>query len=618
MPIRPIIAREMLVNSRRARTYSTRATFAFVLLGAFYALMQAYRWNCGDVLTVEQMASLARYTFYLFVAIQALITLSVVPEMVASSIAQEKERRTLSGLLITHVYSIDVVLGKFIARFLLYLYSMLFCVPVCLLLCFWGGIRPLQIVLAYAGIASTALFVAALGIFVSTLARSARKATQTTASVTAIWLIGPFVVTLLGTFVLPAWLMFWIGAPARWLNGTTPLFLGPQLLFSAVTGRMTAGMVVGQFTDMVQMQLGMAACLILAAIWRLRPTYRHQEGGDGRTLGVRIRTWNWRILPRRGVGDDPVFWRELYTSRYQGVVKLLNLVVAWALFAGLLYGLARFGWPAAQDVFAAGYSGSVDSPARKHLNQFVRIIFAWLVGIWMLIIAGGAATSIPTERDRDTWLSLLATPLSGLEILRAKMLAAILRCAPCFAAAFIMAVVGLAAGALNPLALAVACLLAVAATFFAASIGVWFSLSVKVTGNASGSALGILVGLAVLPPMLSFNENLRTILNCSTCVPYLIFAALLSPQQASAIWDRNPAMVASEIGVPDGEGWLRALAAIGFGIFAYAAAAIGLFWHAQARFERAVGRPVRAAADRPRGLRATLSNITGAEPATPL
>ena len=70
---------------------------------------------------------------------------------------------------------------------------------------------------------------------------------------------------------------------------------------------------------------------------------------------------------------------------------------------------------------------------------------------YVLILTGAAAEGLAGEKERDTWLGLLATPLSGWEILRAKMLGALWRARVVSLPMLALWTVGLLAGALHPL-----------------------------------------------------------------------------------------------------------------------------------------------------------------------
>ena len=62
------------------------------------------------------------------------------------------------------------------------------------------------------------------------------------------------------------------------------------------------------------------------------------------------------------------------------------------------------------------------------MGEFVwalQVNLGWYVGFWLLAVAGASASSVTIEREKDTWVSLTATPLTGWEILHAKVMGAI-------------------------------------------------------------------------------------------------------------------------------------------------------------------------------------------------
>ena len=48
----------------------------------------------------------------------------------------------------------------------------------------------------------------------------------------------------------------------------------------------------------------------------------------------------------------------------------------------------------------------------------------WYAAFWLLAVAGASASSVTIERERDTWVSLTATPLTGWEFVRGKLVGA--------------------------------------------------------------------------------------------------------------------------------------------------------------------------------------------------
>ena len=73
----------------------------------------------------------------------------------------------------------------------------------------------------------------------------------------------------------------------------------------------------------------------------------------------------------------------------------------------------------------AGVGGS--GQARLDFNSYPRLATGVIDFIYILVVAGVAAENIVIERERDTWSGLIATPLTGKEILRAKMIGSVLK-----------------------------------------------------------------------------------------------------------------------------------------------------------------------------------------------
>src|SRR5262249_28656971 len=71
--------------------------------------------------------------------------------------------------------------------------------------------------------------------------------------------------------------------------------------------------------------------------------------------------------------------------------------------------------------------GPAAGQARLEFNIALRLFSAFWAWIYVQFLFGAAAEGINGERARNTWLSLIATPLTGWEILRAKMLGPVLR-----------------------------------------------------------------------------------------------------------------------------------------------------------------------------------------------
>ena len=170
---------------------------------------------------------------------------------------------------------------------------------------------------------------------------------------------------------------------------------------------------------------------------RLRPAFRANAGGSSGPLARLLSRPVWRFRARPPVGDDPILWREMYTSRATLIGQLFGqfflLVVYGVLgfvtffFAGRAFvelwhhGYAAVAATAARPEFNLVLRFFLDpsdptvpvDAARTDFNLFLRIATALIVFLLSLVAAGIAVELISTERARDTWGSLIATPLSA-------------------------------------------------------------------------------------------------------------------------------------------------------------------------------------------------------------
>ena len=100
----------------------------------------------------------------------------LVPAHVAGLIAGERERRTISDLLVTRLSSAEIVLGKLTAGLAQFATTFAIGVPALVLMPHLCGFDPTTIAPACVGMASTAFFVGGLSILVSTGCRRSGRA----------------------------------------------------------------------------------------------------------------------------------------------------------------------------------------------------------------------------------------------------------------------------------------------------------------------------------------------------------------------------------------------------------------------------------------------------------
>ena len=140
-----------------------------------------------------------------------------------------------------------------------------------------------------------------------------------------------------------------------------------------------------------------------------------------------------------------------------------------------------------------GYGVSGYSPAANQFSIYLRTIGTLIYVLWALGVAVGAASGLAHEREQDTWTSLIATPLSGLEILRAKMFGAFWGIRWLGLLLLTLWLVGLAAGAVHPFGFVAVVLESAVFLWFADALGTYFSLKTRSSGRAMVATVAVLV-----------------------------------------------------------------------------------------------------------------------------
>lgn len=91
----PVLPYELLTSSRRGRHFIVRTLYGAVLLATLCVQYEATYRRTNEPDTVEAMAEFAAQFFYSFSIVQILAVLALTPAMVAGTIAEEKDRKTI-------------------------------------------------------------------------------------------------------------------------------------------------------------------------------------------------------------------------------------------------------------------------------------------------------------------------------------------------------------------------------------------------------------------------------------------------------------------------------------------------------------------------------------------
>jgi ABC-type transport system involved in multi-copper enzyme maturation permease subunit len=110
-------------------------------------------------------------------------------------------------------------------------------------------------------------------------------------------------------------------------------------------------------------------------------------------------------------------------------------------------------------------------------------------------VASTASNTLSSEREQDTWISLLATPLTAAEIVRGKLLGALWSMRWVGAVWLLFALSGLLVGAIHPIGFAAGAALTVIYVAFAAALGTAYSLRARSSSRALTATIGTLLVL---------------------------------------------------------------------------------------------------------------------------
>jgi ABC-type transport system involved in multi-copper enzyme maturation permease subunit len=485
----PVFTVELITTARRARYYFIRFVYGLVLL--FFIGLTG--WDSDPnrgTRTIQEISAVGEQVFFTFIWVQSFAVILLTPALVAGVIADEKRRKTLHYLLASSLTSGEIILGKLLARLLHVGVFLLIGLPIMNLVSLFGGVDPTEIWLLIGATITTAYFLAALAILVSTFARRTREAITMVYMIEMAWLFFPVVFTL----ILPSVSGFWspvfqtLRPINDWIGASSPLYA----LYTAGTGRGPA--VIGEsLLWMMGLQLAFGSVLVLCSIVLLRPLFRRQ-GEDGR-LG----RWTQRIkrgrrfLPRPPCGDDAMIWKERYVSRMSAPAKIVAGIVALLALGVIGYATYEIAKDSYREWLAYGYGTQGNTTARASLNAFLRAIGTMLYIFWVLGLASASSSGIASEREEDTWTSLLTTPLSGEEIIRGKMVGAFWSMRLVGVLLLALWTLGLILGAVHPIGYVAAIFVTSLYLWFPIALGTYFSLRSKTAARAMTATVAVLV-----------------------------------------------------------------------------------------------------------------------------
>ncbi|MDG3006811.1 hypothetical protein [Paludisphaera mucosa] len=480
MSLGMFLRREYVVSIGRGSLFRDRLLAAALTGSAVLACLLLWDWNRWDRTSIAGASSVGRVAFGLLVVVQVGFAVAFVLPT-ARAIASERDGRSLDDLLATRLSSSEIVLGVMAAGLFRFANALAATIPVSVLIVYLGGVDPRYALLAFAGSASTALLVAAMSVAASVESRTAGRAARSAFGLLYLWFVVPALLLTARGFLLPA-VPDWLLTPLLWALDGGPL--GPAGSGIGILPRPWG--IVEAVARMAAIQVVVAGALTAWAIRRLRPVSRALYDLEGRIGLLQALRAASRSRPRRRLcGDDPVFWNEAFgqpTETRAG--RAASRGVQFAGIGAIVVCTWWFAGPAFRELADRGYGPSAEAYRMPEMNPLPRVIaerlvvgtavvpapgrarlefnlalrqFTALVALGFAIsIFGFGVEGVARERRRDTWTGLLATPLSGRDIIRGKVLGALWKARSTAAVLLGLWTVGLAAGAVHPLGLAAA------------------------------------------------------------------------------------------------------------------------------------------------------------------
>jgi len=300
-----------------------------------------------------------------------------------------------------------------------------------------------------------------VAIWMSTMMRKARDAILLT-------FVG-FIAYVIGSYMLMALVIGYISGTPSWIMDICASIAAGNILWNIVlleagsriglTGN--PGILLREFT---LFWLLVGSLCLGHAILRLRAVTLNQSYGPqgatkSKTRKVKTKAGksetaivNESTKDYPEIGDNPVFWREVFVegnSRMGCVGRVIIYTIGVLIFVpvGIII------WH--HLIYPSNWTGRVSFGQRWHefsinINRWVRTVSGIIATLMFFAISMRAAGAISGERDKDSWISLMSTPLSADEILWGKWWGCVFGMRRIYLVFAIIWSIGLAVGGVRP------------------------------------------------------------------------------------------------------------------------------------------------------------------------
>ena len=372
----PLLTKELAEQATRKRTYLVRFIYTAVLFGVGLFIIYG-RGAQGN----SDLLGQGQEMFYQVFHLQLAAILLVLPALCAGAFAGEKERESLSLLLLTTIPSPLIVLQKLLSRVIPMLAFVMLSFPLMATAYSFGGVQTTQLVATLTFLVMLTIYVGSVSIMSSTYCRTTVEA---------------YVMTYV--CLLASWPLVRTSLPSANSYRFAAMTSGESILASvwqagAFMAPLTAVALLFANSFLYQRAFVPPKNFLLSVFKKLDEYF---NGMNVVTGGV--------ILVKDGdpyPDDDPITWREtakrsLGTFRY--LFRVLTVLELPILFVSQTVRL--------------------DS-TRTQTTMSVLLYMLWMVALILTSIH--SASVISSERSRQSLDVLLVSPMTGREIVSRKL-----------------------------------------------------------------------------------------------------------------------------------------------------------------------------------------------------
>ena len=407
----PVFNREASVVPKRAATYLTRGIYLmtlFLLLCTGYLVLDGSR----SLVANSDAAKFGGWMFRLLAPLQLVVLSALAAVGSASSVAQEKDRRTLILMLMTRLSGFEIVGGKAAATLLSPLTLLVIALPLFLTLPLMGGVSPNQVFAVFLVTLVSVLVSASVGTVVALWREKTFQSIALTVLALLLLVAGGEIVAGFGEqFTSTATAI----SPPRALIAATNSHAGLSSLMQTGAGWFV---IFGSALATTVIAVGIAKVRVWNPSREVRmkapePETSEEFQRDSATANGKANEGpaSWKVRQPRHVWDNPVLWREVRTWAYGRKIILIR-----AVFVLIFAIISTAVWYQVQSGVAMEQAGRIGRafPA-------VTIPVAALGVISLVLVNALAVTSITGERDGLALDLLLVTDLRPREFIFGKL-----------------------------------------------------------------------------------------------------------------------------------------------------------------------------------------------------